>query len=500
MRIVVSNRRAGKFREAEKKAARASVANVANQATSARRMELVEDRDPEDDLARRTMIFEGSQAQLEDLVRDAPPDVIVEPLIEHYPVNARLGLVRGASFASSSSTFPTGTGQTVEYKVRGGGAALEHATVKLFFRDILGRIHEVDRITDAGGAASFDFSSFFQPVFVIVSPYADFWPLQDVFRGNATFNCPPLPSNRRINWWHRETGLNSFDQNAGSGIRIGVIDSGFGPHPDLHGTDVGAFINNTFNANGGADVGSHGTHVSGTISSNPGGARRHAGVAPGVDLFSARVFPEGENAGATNADIANAIDFLSRDHQCDLINMSLGAPVGSNVIEDAVQDALERGTLCICAAGNSSGPVEFPGAFSQTVAVAAAGQVGRAPTGSVSADTLPDDPSLFGRDQLYAANFTCFGPEVDAIAPGVGIVAPVPSRHGLDSPYAAFDGTSMATPIACGTLARVLAKDTSYQALPRDLTRSQTARAIMSNIARQIGLPTSHEGHGLTKD
>lgn len=497
MKFVVANRRAGKFRETDKEASRNAVKSFLSTMTSGHHPPILQDREPDDRQARRTVVMEGNETDYQTAKRDAPGDVIVEPLIEHQHGNALFRSFRAVDVVSPASSFPTGTGNQVKFTVRGRGKPLASATVMLFVRELTGRVRRLDRVTDGSGEVTYDLSAFFQPIFVIASPYADFWPLQSLFTGNATFDCPPLPSNQRLDWWHRETGFRSFDKTAGSGIRVGVIDTGFGPHPDLGGTDEGAFIGNTFDPSAGADVDIHGSHVCGTIAGNAGGALRISGVAPGVTLFSVRVFPAG--AGATNVDIANAIDFLSRDRQCDLINMSLGAPVGSDLIRDAIQDAEERGTLCICAAANSSGPVEFPAAFPEAVAISALGKIGAAPLGSVSADTLPDDPELFGRDQLYFADFSCFGPEVDAIAPGVGIVAAVPARHGLTTPYAALDGTSMATPIATGTLARALADDTLYTSLPRDLTRAQTARSALAQICRTIGLPRANQGNGLPR-
>ena len=70
---------------------------------------------------------------------------------------------------------------------------------------------------------------------------------------------------------------------------------------------------------------------------------RQAGIAPGVSLFNARVFCD-ETTGASQADIANALDELSRNRRVDLVNLSLGATSPSQIELDAIRDALERGT------------------------------------------------------------------------------------------------------------------------------------------------------------
>jgi subtilisin len=192
-----------------------------------------------------------------------------------------------------------------------------------------------------------------------------------------------------------------------------------------------------------------------------------------------------------------AIDELSKTHQVDLINMSLGAEQGSRIELDAIQDALERGTLCVCAAGNESGAVAYPAAFSETVAISALGQLGWAPEGTLAAGKLPEQTDKFGDEGLYLANFSCFGPEITATAPGVGYISTVPEQHGLSAPYAAMDGTSMASPAACGALAVLLSQDTAYQTMPRDETRAEMARTILRRRCQDIGLEPDYQGRGV---
>jgi subtilisin len=235
--------------------------------------------------------------------------------------------------------------------------------------------------------------------------------------------------------------------------------------------------------------------VCGIIGARPVSPGHYGGIAPGVDLYVARVFPP--DGGANQGDIVLAIDALSRTHQVDLINMSLGAEQGSQIERDAIQDALERGTLCICAAGNSSGAVGYPAAFSETVAISALGLLGWAPEGTSSAGRLPEEPEKFGDEGLFLANFSCFGPEISATAPGVGYISTVPARHGLSAPYAAMDGTSMASPAACGALAALLSQDTDYQTMPRDQTRAEMARTILRRRCRDIGLEPDYQGRGV---
>ena len=117
------------------------------------------------------------------------------------------------------------------------------------------------------------------------------------------------------------------------------------------------------------DCGGHGTHVAGTAagfgvltdgSTYHGGydaatVGSHAwnvgpGVAPGADLYAIRVF--GCN-GSTDV-VVDAIEWAV-SHHMDVINMSLGAPLGGADSPDAVAaaDAVRDGVIVVASAGNS---------------------------------------------------------------------------------------------------------------------------------------------------
>ena len=333
----------------------------------------------------------------------------------------------------------------------------------------------------------------------VVVPVAGFWSM--MARGAApssVIDCPPLPINGPLGWWHDILGVDAFDVTLGAGIKVGVADTGAGPHPSLaHATLVGAFLDGkVLPGAAAADVDVHGTHVTGIVGARPTRPKDYGGIAPGCDIAVCRIF-RGPHDGASNADIANAIDALSKGYQADIINLSLGATIASEIVHDAIIDAAERGTLCVCAAGNDASAVNYPRAFPEAFAVGAVGIQGWGPPGSVAASRLPSEQNLFGSRNLFVANFCSNGNQVRCAAPGVGIISTVPNRFSAEILHAALDGTSMACPATTGALAVLLSRDAAYRVLPRDRSRSDAARRILTAALRDVSLPPTYAGRGI---
>lgn len=124
----------------------------------------------------------------------------------------------------------------------------------------------------------------------------------------------------------------------GSGVRVGVIDSGVDEkHPGFAG-QVKKKV--WYRSGTPLSEDDHGTHVAGTI---------HL-MAPKAEIYDYRVFGKSGNLGVTEA-IAKAIRDAA-DDGCDVINMSLGGPVSSSSIKSSVQYAASKGVIIVCAAGN----------------------------------------------------------------------------------------------------------------------------------------------------
>ncbi len=497
-RYVMANRRSGKFHEFEKRASRAALDSSFHTLLTAN-VDLIGDTNPSDDQKRRVVIFEANPSEVEAKKVSLPSDVMIEPEILHYTDISQRFYSTFSPFAATAEVLPVAAGATLTVTVVGSGNLLTGTEVTLFLRGSGSLARKLTALTSPLGQVIFNFSPIWTPTALVVIPAGGFWSV--VVRGpqdGSTVDVPPLPHDGPLAWWHRALGINNLDLARGSGIKVGVIDTGVGPHGFLsHIQRIGSFLDGVFDPGGGADSDAHGSHVCGTIGARPTNNQDFVGIAPGVDLFCARVFPPGR--GANQGDIADAIESLSKDHQVDLINLSLGASSPSEIEQDAIRDALERGTLCICAASNSAGPVEFPAAFPESVAVSALGLEGWGPNGTLASTRQPLEREKFGSGRLFLANFSCFGPEMDCCAPGVGIISTVPERHNLMMPYSSMDGTSMASPVACGVLAAILSATPNYQGLPRDVSRAERARALLKANCRDVEMEARFQGRGIPR-
>jgi thermitase len=198
-------------------------------------------------------------------------------------------------------------------------------------------------------------------------------------------------------------------------IVIAVIDSGVDlDHPDLvHRLKKGY---NVLADNGvPEDDNGHGTHVAGIIASEP---NNREGVA-GITWFNQIMPIKALNAEGygSSFDVAKGI-IWAVEHGARIINLSLGNYQPSELLQEAVRYAYERGVVIIAASGNdNSSQPSYPAAYPEVLSVGAIN-----PDGS-------------------RAEFSNYGTYLDVVAPGTGI----PSTF-VHHRYAALSGTSMAAP------------------------------------------------------
>jgi serine protease len=226
----------------------------------------------------------------------------------------------------------------------------------------------------------------------------------------------------------------AWTRTKGSGITVAVIDTGITKVRDLYETKFVKgydFVNDTDAAK---DDNGHGTHVAGTVAQATNNAYGVAGVAYEASLMPLKVL-NADGAG-TVADIAEAIKFAA-DNGADIINMSLGGGGESQLMEDAVKYAHNKGVTIIAAAGNeNTNGVSYPARYDHVIGVSAFGPDGE------------------------RASYSNYGAGVDISAPGgseTGAILQETINEQGEGVFLGLQGTSMASPHVAGVAALIKA-------------------------------------------
>jgi subtilisin len=341
---------------------------------------------------------------------------------------------------------------------------------------------------------------------VYVKPAADFWEkwipaptLSD--SGVNTISVEPLSAFQAAGlgskpfwgWGQRLMGVDAHAAGSltGQGGRVAIIDSGCdNKHSALTHIQIGRDYTN-LGADGKPDQGtwtvdtiSHGTHCAGTIAGN--GQNGIRGFAPAAEVHVLKLFP-----GGSLDDLIGALKYAI-DNQIDVVNCSLGSNQSSEIVQQWMEQARQAGVAVVVAAGNSAGPVQFPASLASVLSVSAIGQQGQYPAETYHAQTMPVGPGLIGVNGIFAAKFSCFGPQIGACAPGVAIISSVPGGG-----YAAWDGTSVAAPHIAGLATLVAAHHPAVKDAPRNAARVDRLFQIVLAAATPVGLNPVYGGAGL---
>ena len=222
-----------------------------------------------------------------------------------------------------------------------------------------------------------------------------------------------------VDYNHEELAANMWT-NPGEIPGNAIDDDGNGFVDDIHGVSV--VSNPQYHTGDPIDLHGHGTHVSGIIAAQGFNDVGGVGVAFNVQIMAIRA---AQYSGALSIDdIAEGILYAA-DNGAEVINMSFGGYLYSQVIVDALEVALNQAVL-VAAAGNDgrsiSNSPSFPAALPWVL--------------GVEASNPQDGPAWF----------TNTGYEVRA--PGVGIYSTLPGDN-----YAPWSGTSMAAPVVSGIAA-----------------------------------------------
>lgn len=234
----------------------------------------------------------------------------------------------------------------------------------------------------------------------------------------------------------------------------------------------------------------HGTLTAGIIGATGNNSKGVAGVAWGVKLMPIKA-DSFDDAGSTTfrlADVVAGIKYAATYEDAGgarvrVINMSLGENSArvNPLYYDAIQYARRKGVLVVVSTGNAGSPV-----------------VG-SPANAPGALAVGSTSRYLGFE--FVSHFSNYGPRLDLVAPGGGILAPIPTTPnqlgGRGTPplttYAFASGTSEAAPYVSGVAALVFAKyDPSNASLaaPQDaMTMVDKVRAHLLRSVDDFGTP-----------
>jgi subtilisin family serine protease len=347
-------------------------------------------------------------------------------------------------------------------------------------------------VTDANGEVTI---SIFnrpgaRPRYIFVQPGKNYWTryinspdvsadqVNEIRVRSLADTMPQFPDSFTFGWGQVQMGLDQFpDELTGKGVKIAIIDSGAdNTHPLLHhilkgedytdGTQPGSWAN---------DIVTHGSHCAGVITAQSDASLKWRGFAPEAEIHVLKVFP-----GGRFDSLLKAIDYCIT-HEIDVVNMSLGSDQKSEAVEQKLEDARDNGVLCIVAAGNSGGPVQYPASSTYVIAVSAIGKLGLFSEDSWDSQTITQ--SLVAPDGIFSPNFTCFGREVDVCAPGVAVISTVPG-----SSFEPQSGTSMAAPHVTGFAALLLAHHPLFKSGPL-AGRSSQRSEVLGKLIKSTCVP-----------
>ncbi|XXG85157.1 hypothetical protein AAC387_Pa11g0297 [Persea americana] len=205
------------------------------------------------------------------------------------------------------------------------------------------------------------------------------------------------------------------------------------------------------------DCSPHGTHVAGIATAFHPKEPLLNGIAPGAQIISCKIGDSRLGSMETGTGLIRAL-IAAVEHKCDLINMSYGEPTvlpDYGCFVDLVNEVVNKHHLIFISSAGNSGPalntVGAPGGTSSSI-IGIGAYV--SPAMAAGAHCVVEPPSE-GMEYTWSSR----GPTADGdlgvclSAPG-GAVAPVPTwtlqRRML------MNGTSMASPSACGGVALVI--------------------------------------------
>nr|MDK2850402.1 hypothetical protein [Candidatus Cloacimonadota bacterium] len=225
----------------------------------------------------------------------------------------------------------------------------------------------------------------------------------------------------------RETPDSGID-NDGNGFIDDWCGWDFADAPEMASVALGDYMDQD---NDPTDESFHGTHVSGIVGAEGNNSFGISGVAWDVRIMPLRAGFRTIDAGYLQDDDVAAAIIYAADNGAHVVNMSWGDTNYSAIIADACDYAYAKGVVLVASSGNDgSNGVSYPAKLSNVISV-----------GSVN-------------HAKVVSNFSSYGPELDLVAPGEGILSTY--KNTGNELFTLMSGTSMSAPMVSGSIALLL--------------------------------------------
>ncbi len=280
-------------------------------------------------------------------------------------------------------------------------------------------------------------------------------------RGRCFYTTDGADAQQYLNQpaWDQISLPAAAQQSTGDGMTIAIVDSGIdATHITLANVVLNTGWNFVDDNADTADVGDgidndgdglidemtgHGTHVAGIVRM----------VAPDALLLPVKVL---DSEGLSDNFLVAAGIFYAIDQNVDVINVSVGSTYNSEGVLDAVLEAQSRGIVVAAAGGNADThlPGEYPALNTGVIGVASV-----------------NEADLKGWFSNWHEGFV-------VNAPGEQIFSTFPGNI-----YAAWDGTSMSTPMVAGVAALLLSRHPEWSL---DQSRVSNVRTALMQSADPV--------------
>jgi subtilisin family serine protease len=253
----------------------------------------------------------------------------------------------------------------------------------------------------------------------------------DISKGNSNIIVAIVDSG--VDWAHEDLSANIWQNDDPIN---GVDDDQNGFIDDIRGWDFGG-LNGTPDNNPREDSPTHGTHVAGIAAASTNNGVGIAGL--GYNLTIMPVKTSRNDLGDDIIAYGYEGIIYAADNGAKIINCSWGGFGYSNAEQEAIDYAVNKGCVLVCAAGNDGiSEVIYPAAYNGVLSV-----------GNTNQNDAKSASSNYGKD-------------LDVCAPGSGIYA---TWQEASSPYISISGTSMASPLVAGLAGLVVDKFPNYTPL-----------------------------------